>query len=71
MVMQVRIKPKSYKTHQVCVKFENNLIHPEMSLVLPVLAFLSARNRVSVTYLLLVAFCSGAIPVRDPSFSSG
>ena len=38
MVMQVRIKPKSYKTHQVCIKFENNLIHPELSLVLPVLA---------------------------------
>ena len=35
---QVRIKPKSYKTPQVRVKFENNLIHPELSLVLPVLA---------------------------------
>ena len=35
---QVRIKSKSYKTHQVHVKFENNLIHPELSLVLPVLA---------------------------------
>ena len=31
---QVRIKPKSYKTHQVRVKSENNLIHPELSLVL-------------------------------------
>ena len=76
MVTQVRIKPKSYKT-QVCVKFENNLIHPELSLVLPVLActkrvevclaFLSARNRVPVSYLPLVAFCSGVIPIRDPS----
>ena len=35
---QVKIKPKSYKTHQVRVKFENNLIHPELSLVMPVLA---------------------------------
>ena len=73
---QVRIKPKSYKTHQVSVKFENNLIHHELSLVLPVLActkrvevclaFLSATNRFSVSYLPLVAFCSGVIPVRGP-----
>ena len=31
-------KPKSYKTHHVCVKFVNHIIHPEVSLVLPVLA---------------------------------
>ena len=31
--IQVRIKPKSYKTY----KFENHIIHPKLSLVLPVL----------------------------------
>ena len=35
---QVRIKPKCYKTHQVRIKFDNNIIHPNLSLVLPVLA---------------------------------
>ena len=37
MVTQViRVLHKSYKTHQVRVKFD--LIHPELILVLPVLA---------------------------------
>ena len=36
MVTQVIIKPKSY---QVRVKFENNLIHPELNLIMPVLAY--------------------------------
>ena len=34
-VIRVLHKLELNKTHQVRVKFENNLIHPELSLVLP------------------------------------
>ena len=51
---KLELSPRA-QTQQVSVKFENNLIHPELSLVLPVLA---CTKRVGPSYVLGTAFRS-------------